>query len=132
MKKIKQNFWKPFLLLCIGLIIATVTVTANQFDTPGKPGKPEIIGVTSNSCEIRYTAPEHDGGSAILGYLIEVQEKGNPGWEKANFGYIKELECTITGGVEGHEVRFRVYAANKAGLSYPSDVSEFIVYRKQN
>ncbi|PIK60955.1 putative titin [Apostichopus japonicus] len=72
------------------------TITAKlPFDKPGKPGKPEVTEFGPKEITITWTPPESDGGSPIIGYIIE-HKPGKPGKpEVTDFGP-KEITITWT------------------------------------
>lgn len=118
------------MFVCLGLIIATITFARNPFDPPGKHGKPEYNAIMADGCVIKYTAPKNDGGSPILGYLIQYKSKYYGGtWEKVNRDSINALECRISNMQKGDEGCFRVIAVNKAGRGEPSDASDPITFK---
>jgi hypothetical protein len=42
---------------------------------PGKPGTPNIADYDSDFVELKWDAPENNGGSPITGYIIEKKDK---------------------------------------------------------
>ena len=105
--------------------------TRNTFfpipDKPGKPGKPEVTEFGPKEITITWTPPESDGGSPIIGYLIERKEKTSTRWVKATKELVPETTFTVTGLTTDMEYQFRVTAENKAGqgpASEPSDLQK--------
>lgn len=63
----------------------------NFSDPPGPPGAPRGIDTTEDSITIAWTKPRHDGGSPILGYVIEKKLIGEDKWTKATHAHVIEL-----------------------------------------
>lgn len=55
---------------------------------PEKPGAPrgplEVSGMTKTSFTINWQPPEHDGGSPITEYIIEMKETSSKTWQKVS------------------------------------------------
>lgn len=104
----------------IGLPVETPeSVKASERPLP--PGKITLLDVTRNSVSLSWEKPEHDGGSRILGYIVEMQSKGSDRW--ATCATVKVTEATITGLIQGEEYSFRVSAQNEKGVSDPRQMS---------
>eukprot|EP00061_Rhincodon_typus_P018657 g47915.t1 len=86
-------------------------------ERPLPPGKVTLVDVTRNSAVLSWEKPEHDGGSRILGYIVEMQSKGSDKWTTC--ASVKITEATITGLTQGEEYIFRVSAQNEKGVSDP-------------
>jgi hypothetical protein len=71
-----------------------------------------------------------DGGSKILGYVIE---KKNPTgtWDEVLEVPPKELSITLKEVREGEECQFRIKTKNGAGLSNPSRPTDIITIEDQ-
>lgn len=101
-------------------------VAKNPFDEPGKCGKPEVTDWDKDHADLKWKAPENDGGAPISGYIIEKKEKGGD-WEKAAEVGPDATDATVGKLTEGKSYEFRVRAVNKAGPGEPSDASDMIV-----
>ncbi|XP_073811656.1 projectin protein bent isoform X33 [Musca autumnalis] len=99
-------------------------IAKDPFTTPSAPGAPEPTDWSSNKVELSWAEPISDGGSPIVGYIIEKKDKYSPIWEKALETENSTPTATINGLVEGNEYQFRVIAVNKAGYSDPSEASK--------
>jgi len=64
-----------------------------------------------------------DGGSAIIGYVVEARTAYNPRWMKVTRTPIRGTEFVYTDPLEGDEYEFRVVAVNEAGYSKPSNTT---------
>lgn len=70
--------------------------------------------VTRNSVSLSWTKPEHDGGSKIIQYIVEMQAKHSEKWSEC--ARVKSLEAVITNPNSGRRViPFRVVAVNEKG-----------------
>jgi len=49
---------------------------------PDSPRNAKISDVTRNSVKISWSEPMSDGGSALVGYVIEARTAYNPRWMK--------------------------------------------------
>jgi len=84
------------------------------------PRNAKVGDVTRNSVKISWTEPLSDGGSALVGYVIEARTAYNPRWMKVTRTPVKVTEFTYTDPLEGDEYEFRVVAVNDAGPGKPS------------
>lgn len=91
------------------------------------PGKPEITDVTRSSVSLCWTLPFNDGGSKIIGYVVErkiysTDEWDDYRWLKCNYTTITENYFTVANLGEGETYEYRVIARNAAGVhSLPSE-----------
>ncbi|CAJ0936046.1 unnamed protein product, partial [Mesorhabditis belari] len=97
----------------------------DDFDPPGAPSTPDITGYDTNSVSLKWNPPREDGGSPILGYVIErFEKKGGGDWAPIRMPLIRGTETTIRNLFEGETYQFRVRAVNAAGEGPPSNGSE--------
>ena len=95
---------------------------------PGPPVNPRIKDYSKSNAELVWIKPNKDGGSSILGYIVEIQKAGAPEWEKVNKDdNIKLCAYTVKGLEEGLEYRFRVRACNMIGDGESRDIPESVV-----
>lgn len=89
------------------------------------PGRPEVTDVTRSSVSIKWTVPLHDGGSKIVGYIVDrkpYNETGDGRWLKCNYTSISETFYTVTALSDSEVYEFRVLAKNASGvISTPSE-----------
>ncbi|XP_038155812.1 titin-like [Cyprinodon tularosa] len=86
-------------------------------EAPPPPGKITLSNVTRSSVRLSWEKPDHDGGSKITCYIVEMQTKGDDTWIK--YSESKALEVTVNGLTPEKEYFFRVSAVNDKGLSEP-------------
>ncbi|NXR34621.1 MYOM3 protein, partial [Zosterops hypoxanthus] len=95
--------------------------------TAGAPGSPLNVkchDVNKDCLILSWVAPSDDGGSPILGYLIERCVAGSEEWVQCSAQPVKSCRCPVLGLAEGQTYQFRVKAVNKAGTSRPSKASD--------
>ncbi|KAG5677729.1 hypothetical protein PVAND_007460 [Polypedilum vanderplanki] len=97
-------------------------------EPPHAPGKPYLLpGVPSDEPDvvtIKWQKPTLDGGSSIIGYIVEHKRTGSPNWIRANQQLIQLTELTLTGLEPGWRYQFRIIAENAVGCSPPSEASD--------
>ncbi|NXC56464.1 TITIN protein, partial [Aleadryas rufinucha] len=93
---------------------------------PDPPVDLEVHNPTSKSVTLTWKPPLFDGGSKIMGYIIEKLAKGKERWERCNDYLVPLLTYTVKGLEEGKEYQFRVRAENAAGISEPSRITPFV------
>ncbi|KAM6963475.1 myosin light chain kinase, smooth muscle-like [Tautogolabrus adspersus] len=107
------------------------TVSLSVIDRPEPPAsQPVVSQLSTQSLVLSWTGPSYDGGTAVLGYIVEVrQEEGltEPGsWTEVT-SRCKNTCYHVRSGLEPlGQYRFRVRTYNSAGVSEPSQESECI------
>uniref|UniRef100_A0A3B3DH62 Titin n=1 Tax=Oryzias melastigma TaxID=30732 RepID=A0A3B3DH62_ORYME len=86
-------------------------------EPPLPVGKITLTEVTKTTASLSWEKPDHDGGSRIIGYYIEMQPVGSEEWVLA--ATTKTCDGTVAGLRAGHEYLFRVLAFNEKGKSDP-------------
>uniref|UniRef100_A0A8C2ZM75 Titin n=1 Tax=Cyclopterus lumpus TaxID=8103 RepID=A0A8C2ZM75_CYCLU len=99
--------------LGVGLPASTDQVKVAEAPLP--PGKVVLIDVTRHTVSLSWEKPDHDGGSKITNFIVEMQPKGDDKWSVCS--EVKALEATIGGLTTGEEYSFRVIAVNDKGKS---------------
>uniref|UniRef100_A0A803TWP5 Titin n=1 Tax=Anolis carolinensis TaxID=28377 RepID=A0A803TWP5_ANOCA len=83
-------------------------------EPPLPPGKVTLTDVTQRSASFMWEKPEHDGGSRILGYIVEMQPKGSDKWSvvtdtgedlKVEIPFIARPKPTITWEKDGQPIK---------------------------
>ena len=92
----------------------------NPFVLPGPPKSLEVTNVAKDSMTVCWNRPDSDGGSEIIGYIVEKRDRSGIRWIKCNKRRITDLRLRVTGLTEDHEYEFRVSAENAAGVGEPS------------
>lgn len=108
----------------IGLPVET-TEPIKVSERPLPPGKVSLCEVTSTSVTLIWEKPDHDGGSRITGYIVEMQSKGSEKWTQVMV--VKTNEALVTGLTQGQEYMFRISATNEKGVSDPRPLSVPVV-----
>ena len=93
-----------------------MTLFITLLDPPTPPRWLEVITITRNSAELKWTAPERDGGSPVTNYVIEKRDVRRKGWQAVDTT-VKETKYTVTPLNEGCLYVFRVAAENAVGQS---------------
>lgn len=94
---------------------------------PGPPANPKLKDWSKSYADICWTKPTRDGGSPILGYVVEAQKSGSAQWDRINKDLIKICAYRVPGLIEGMEYRFRIRATNKVGESEPRELAETVL-----
>lgn len=86
-------------------------------EVPFPPGKITLSDVTCSGGRISWEKPDHDGGSKITCYIIEIKAKEDDTWTV--YSESRTPAVTINGLDRGKEYFFRVSAVNEKGKSEP-------------
>ena len=84
-------------------------------DPPTAPRWLDVVNISRNSAELKWTVPERDGGSPITNYVVEKRDVRRKGWQTVDTT-VKELKYTVTPLNEGSLYVFRVAAENAVGV----------------
>uniref|UniRef100_A0A8C6LDJ9 Titin n=1 Tax=Nothobranchius furzeri TaxID=105023 RepID=A0A8C6LDJ9_NOTFU len=90
----------------------TIKVT-DPYIQPTAPAGVDVTFITGDSMTLTWCKPANDGGSPIIGYVIERREKTGMRWVRVNRDLV--VDCNT--------YDFRVFAENAVGLSPPSEPS---------
>lgn len=106
------------------------TVSLSVVDRPEPPAsQPVVSQLSTQSLVLSWMGPSYDGGTAVLGYIVEVRQEGldEPGsWDEV-ISRCKSTSYHVRSGLEPQgQYRFRVRAYNSAGVSEPSQESECV------
>lgn len=94
---------------------------------PGPPVNPRVKDYSKTHADLVWIKPTKDGGSPILGYVLEMQKAGGE-WEKCKKDdLIKICAFQVQGLEEGVEYRFRVRAVNMIGDGETREVPESVI-----
>ncbi|KAM3598959.1 uncharacterized protein V6R79_024694 [Siganus canaliculatus] len=106
------------------------TLTLSVIEKPEPPASCPVISlVSATSLVLSWSGPCYDGGSAVLGYVVEVKNQGSaePGdWIELT-SQCKSTSFKVGCGLEPQqEYCFRVSAYNEVGVSEPGPVSPVV------
>ncbi|XP_071027898.1 myosin light chain kinase, smooth muscle-like isoform X2 [Oncorhynchus clarkii lewisi] len=108
------------------------TLTLSVIERPQSPASSPVVSLLSVSplcLVLSWSGPCYDGGSAVLGYVVEVRRKGpaESGDWSALSAHCKSTSYKVRSGLEPQaEYCFRVRAYNVVGVSEPSEESQLI------
>ena len=93
---------------------------------PAAPGKPRNLMAEADGgtrIDLSWDAPTDDGGSAIMGYRIEVSQDGSTGWSDLAADTGNDATSYTHEGLSPGDTRhYRVSAINAEGMSEASGV----------
>lgn len=89
---------------------------------PSPPRWLDVVSISRNSAELKWTAPERDGGSPITNYIVEKRDVKRKGWQAVDTT-VKELNYNVSPLNDGSLYVFRVAAENAVG---PSEYCELV------
>lgn len=95
-------------------------------DPPSPPRWLLVGSVTKNSAELKWTAPERDGGSPIINYIVEKRDVRRKGWQAVDTT-VKECKYTVTPLNDGSLYVFRVAAENAVGPSEYCELTDSVL-----
>ncbi|KAL2101271.1 hypothetical protein ACEWY4_003032 [Coilia grayii] len=106
---------------------AQQTLTLSITDRPHPPVCCPVVSLSPQGPVLSWSGPSYDGGSAVTGYVIEVQELG-PGkpevWRELQ-SQCKSTSFRLHSDVQPQgQYRFRVRVCNTVGVSEPSEESQ--------
>lgn len=101
-------------------------VAKYQFNVPGQPGAPEPTDMDTTWVQLKWDPPSSDGGSKILGYMIEFREPTSAKWIQASPHLTMDPKGKVESLRDRGEYEFRVIAKNAAGFGRPSESSGVI------
>ncbi|XP_028989089.1 myosin light chain kinase, smooth muscle-like isoform X2 [Betta splendens] len=110
---------------------AAHTISLAVIDRPDPPAsQPVVSQMSAQALVLSWMGPSYDGGTAVLGYVVEVREEGGAGgpgnWTQLT-NQCKNTCYHVRSGLEPlGQYRFRVRAYNAAGSSEPSRESECV------
>lgn len=105
--------------------IPEAIIAKYQFNVPGQPDAPAVKDIDSTWVELEWDEPPN-GGSKILGYIVQYKESASSKWINASTQPIPETHFRVSNLRDRGEYQFRVIAKNAAGLSKPSPATETV------
>ncbi|KAM4598463.1 myosin light chain kinase, smooth muscle isoform 2-T2 [Polymixia lowei] len=106
------------------------TITLSVIEKPQPPASCPVISLASaSSLVLSWSGPCYDGGSAVLGYVVEAKSRGpsEPGVWSELTGQCRSTSYKVCTGLQPQvDYCFRVRAFNAVGVSLPSPVSPVV------
>lgn len=115
-------------------VICEVPISYSYFpvmfftDPPSPPRWLEVINITKNTADLKWTVPERDGGSPITNYIVEKRDVRRKGWQTVDTT-AKDTKYTVTPLTEGSLYVFRVAAENAVGQSDYCEIEDSVLAR---
>uniref|UniRef100_A0A8C6SNM8 Myosin light chain kinase n=1 Tax=Neogobius melanostomus TaxID=47308 RepID=A0A8C6SNM8_9GOBI len=108
-------------------------IALSVIDRPDPPAShPVVSKLTSDSLVLSWTGPSYDGGTAVLGYIVEVREEKSENWTEVTKDCINTCYKVRSSLEPQGQYRFRVRAYNSIGVSQPSQQSHCITMATQS
>lgn len=99
---------------------------------PSPPiGPLEAFDVDRNAISIKWKPPTDDGGSPLIGYIVEKREASRSIWSKIDNVDAKTTQLRCKNLIEKTEYFFRVIAINAIGASQPLQADETTLARSR-
>lgn len=96
-----------------------VYIKVKVIGSPDTPVGPlEYDDIQARSVRVSWRAPADDGGSDILGYIVERREVPKAAWYTVD-SRVKGTSLVVKGLKENVEYHFRVSSENQFGISRP-------------
>ena len=87
-------------------------------EKPSKPRGPvKITDIQKTAMTLNWKHPEDDGGSPLIGYLLEFKEINRQYWSKIEQVPASITSYTVQNLRQGAEYEYRISAVNKIGQS---------------
>lgn len=108
-----------------------IVLAKDPWDEPGKPKNVDLTDWDSDHADLKWDAPDDNGGDPISAYIIEYKEKFSSDWVAGKEVPSDAHMGTVDGLKEGQQYEFRVRAVNKAGPGEPSDKTKAIIAKSR-
>lgn len=107
--------------------VYAVTSSSGSPTVPAPPNGLTAVSVSSSQIDLSWTPPSSNGGSAIIGYLIERSTDSGTTWStvQSNTGSVSTT-YSDTGLSASTSYSYRVSAINSVGTSPPSNTATAI------
>lgn len=90
---------------------------------PGPIANPSVTDTSHSTISLTWTAPANDGGSPVIGYLVECRRANTADWIRCNIPRnLQETSYVIQNLIDKNEYQCRITAVNKVGFSEPVEV----------
>lgn len=87
--------------------------------------------MTDDSLVLSWVAPEKDGGSKIIEYIVEVRETKTTKWTKVGVSAGNCTNIMVTKLVKDKSYEFRICARNEAGAGAWLETEDKIIAGRQ-
>lgn len=104
------------------------TIEVNVADIPDAPKALTVSEIARDSITFTWEPPANDGGSNIIGYILEKCPTTGDRWIRA--GQTTDCSITIINIFGKTKYQFRIIAENQFGLSLPSEPTEAITTKE--
>uniref|UniRef100_A0A182JX02 Myosin light chain kinase, smooth muscle n=1 Tax=Anopheles christyi TaxID=43041 RepID=A0A182JX02_9DIPT len=96
-----------------------------RVESPPEPpaGRPTVAPLSPTTLTVSWNPAPYDGGSAITGFVIEMEQNGEDRWICIK-RVPNSFSCVIDSLQQAESYRFRIRAENVHGTSHPTPVSE--------
>ncbi len=113
-------------------MVTRISNNTSVLDLPGTCDKATVTDVLSTKACVTWNRPASDGGTAILGYILECKSVQSQDWQKCNPERIEDTTYTVTHLNANTAYTFRVAALNKVGSgSFGEESDEVITLGKR-
>lgn len=106
---------------------AETTEVVKMCEVPSPPGKITLSDVTCSGGRLSWEKPDHDGGSKITSYIVEIKTKEDDNW--ITYSENKAVTVTLNGLARGREYFVRVSAVNEKGKSEPKSLMMPVIFK---
>ena len=92
----------------------------------------KVTGVTEKNVALKWSEPEHDGGSEITGYVIEQKDASKRSWQR--IGEVEATEKKLFNAIglqEGQQYNFRIAAENSVGVGEFAEMFQSVLAKCQ-
>lgn len=101
-------------------------------DVPSSPRPPtSVSGMTDDSLVLSWDAPERDGGSKIIEYIVEIEKIDETTWTQVGTSAGNCTNILVTKLVKDCSYEFRICARNEAGSGPWLETEEKIIAGRQ-
>lgn len=91
-----------------------------KIDVPSAPRAPiDVSGMTDDSLVLSWEAPEKNGGSKIIDYIVEIRETTTEKWTKVGKTNGNRTNILVDKLRVDTAYKFKIRARNEAGISLP-------------
>lgn len=84
---------------------------------------PSVTDTTHSTISLTWNVPTNNGGSPIIGYLVECKRTDTTDWIRCNVPRnLQDTSYTIQNLIDKSEYQCRITAVNKVGFGEPVEV----------